>query len=158
MPSNRAMYYALLSLALCCLGSALRQGGQARGDTAPSMRDVREVAKAAEAAGHLWAHPPKFLQYICTSGNIYLNAAKGSPSDGAARHMVLMENVQTQGHLAEEQLAEQDFLSGADLGPGGGPGIRYQSPGLPCASCWDLRLLIVFRCAISSHAFCVTSL
>lgn len=51
MLSNRATYYALLSLSLCCLGSALRQGGQARGDTAPSMRDVQEIAKAAEAAG-----------------------------------------------------------------------------------------------------------
>ena len=51
MFTNRATYYALLSLSLCCIGSALRQGGQARGDTAPSMRDVQEFAKAAEAAG-----------------------------------------------------------------------------------------------------------
>ena len=86
-----------------------------------------------------------------------MNAAKGLPSDGAARHMVLMESVQTQGRLAEEQLAEQDFLSGADLGPGGGPGARYQSPGLPCASCWALRLLVVSRCVISLHAFRVSS-
>ena len=52
---GRAMYYALLALALCDLGPALRQGSQLRGDTEPSMRDVREVAKAAEAAGVLCA-------------------------------------------------------------------------------------------------------
>lgn len=86
-----------------------------------------------------------------------MDAAKGLPSDGATRHMMLMENVQTQGHLAEEQLAEQDFLSGADLGPGGGPGIRYQSPGLPCASCWDLRLIVESRCAINFHVTLLTS-
>ena len=51
MFSSRAVYYALLSFALCGLGPALRQGGQLRGDTEPSMRDVREVAQAAEAAG-----------------------------------------------------------------------------------------------------------
>ena len=54
MFSSRAVYYALLSFALCGLGPALRQGGQLRGDTEPSMRDVREVAKAAEAAGILF--------------------------------------------------------------------------------------------------------
>ena len=81
-----------------------------------------------------------------------MDAAKGLPSDGAVRHTVLMENVQTQGRLAEEQLAELDFLTGADLGPGGGPGIRYESIGLPCASCPDLRLLICAR-ASSRHRF-----
>ena len=87
-----------------------------------------------------------------------MDAAKGLPSDGAVRHMVLMENAQTQGHLAEEQLAELDFLTGADLGPGGGPGIRYQSIGLPCASCSDLRLLVVFGRVSNLHVISCSSL
>ena len=53
MLSSHAMYFALLSLVLCRSGSALRQVGQARGDTEPSMRDVHEIAKAAETAGLL---------------------------------------------------------------------------------------------------------
>ena len=44
-----------------------------------------------------------------------MDAAKSLPSDGAVRHMVLMENAQTQGHLAEEQLAEQAILAGGEL-------------------------------------------
>merc|ERR1712000_733002 len=49
--------------------------------------------------------------------------------------MMLMESARNQGRLAEEMLAERVFLTGAALGPGGGPGARYQSPGLPCSSC-----------------------
>ena len=48
---SRTMYCALLSLAMCRFAFALRRDVQARGDTEPSMRDVREIAKAAEAAG-----------------------------------------------------------------------------------------------------------
>lgn len=59
--------------------------------------------------------------------------------------MVLMENSQTQGRLAEELMAERAFLSGEDLGPGGGPGARYQSPGLPCSSCSAFRSSVVSR-------------
>ena len=80
-----------------------------------------------------------------------MRAAKALPSDGAARHTVLMESVQTQGRLADEMLAEQNFLSGADLGPGGGPGSRYQSPGLPCSSCADF-IMLALRCRVSARA------
>ena len=41
----------LLSLALVRFGYALRRDRRVFLDTEPSMRDVREIAKAAEAAG-----------------------------------------------------------------------------------------------------------
>ena len=75
-------------------------------------------------------------------GGVYLQAARNLPSEGTARHMVLMESSQTQGRLAEDMLAERAILNGEDLGPGGGPGRRYQSPGLPCSSCSGFSLFV----------------
>lgn len=55
----RLSYRVLLTLALFRFGYALRRGRSVLADTAPSMRDVREIAKAAEAAGLVWRSPSR---------------------------------------------------------------------------------------------------
>lgn len=92
----------------------------------------------------------------CCAGGLYLKAAKDLPTEEDARRMVLAQNAQEQGRLAEEMLAERIRLTGADLGPGGGPGLRHQSPGLPCASCLFLRR-VVARCVVFRVCFWLRS-
>ena len=73
-----------------------------------------------------------------TRGSLYLQAAHELPSDEEAKAALLTEGARTHDQLAKDDVAERLLQTGGDVGPGGGPGIRLQSPGRPCPSCCRL--------------------
>lgn len=73
-----------------------------------------------------------------TQGAIYLQTARELPSDAEVNDALMMEDAKAQGALAKKIAASNQLHAGSSVGPGAGPGIRLQSPGLPCPNCSHL--------------------